>query len=269
VKRDGEAKRGVSGVRKRVCVAICVLLLATVMQTQAAAAATQATATQAPDKKENGAIDSPKPAVSMKPGTFHYAAKLEMSGQEMSLRMATTIKDDGSAWTATDVMETPQGSGTDTATIDKTSLTLVKRTLQQGPVTITLDYAGNKATGTATVNGQDHAIAVDLGGPLFADAAGAEQVIACLPLAAGYTVKVRNFDVQTQTVKVRQIAVTTVEKVTVPAGTFDAFRVDETSAEGDPDRKTIWIATDSRKVVKMSVLLASLNGAVMTVEAVD
>jgi hypothetical protein len=68
---------------------------------------------------------------------------------------------------------------------------------------------------------------------------------------------------------VRQIAVTTVEKVTVPAGTFDAFRVDETSAEGDPDRKTIWIATDSRKVVKMSVLLASLNGAVMTVEAVD
>jgi hypothetical protein len=45
--------------------------------------------------------------------------------------------------------------------------------------------------------------------------------------------------------------------------------VDETSAEGDPDRKTIWIATDSRKVVKMSVLLASLNGAVMTVEAVD
>jgi len=256
-------------VRKRVCVAICVLLLATVMQTQAAAAATQATATQAPDKKENGAIDSPKPAVSMKPGTFHYAAKLEMSGQEMSLRMATTIKDDGSAWTATDVMETPQGSGTDTATIDKTSLTLVKRTLQQGPVTITLDYAGNKATGTATVNGQDHAIAVDLGGPLFADTAGAEQVIACLPLAAGYTVKVRNFDVQTQTVKVRQIAVTTVEKVTVPAGTFDAFRVDETSAEGDPDRKTIWIATDSRKVVKMSVLLASLNGAVMTVEAVD
>jgi hypothetical protein len=234
---------------------MCVLLLAT--------------AAQAQEKKEGAGGETPKPAVNLQAGTFHYTANLEMGGQAMSLKMTTTIKDDGSAWTATDVMETPQGNGTDTATIDKSSLTLVKRTLQQGPVTITLDYAGNKATGTATVNGQDHAIAVDLGGPLFADAAGAEQVIACLPLAPGYAVKVRNFDVQTQTVKMRQITVTTVEKVTVAAGTFDAFRVDETSTEGDPDKKTIWVATDSRKVVKMSVLLASLGGAVMTVEAVD
>jgi hypothetical protein len=261
--------REVIEVRKRFCGGICVLMLAVTLQTLAASTQTQATPAQAPDKKDSAGADAPKPAVSLKPGTFHYTAKLEMSGQEMSLKMATTIKDDGSTWTATDVMETPQGNGTDTATIDKGSLTLVKRTLQQGPVTITLDYAGNKATGTATVNGQDHPIAVDLGGPLFADAAGAEQVIACLPLAAGYSVKVRNFDVQTQSVKVRQIAVTTVESVTVPAGTFEAFRVDETSTEGDPDRKTIWIAKDTRKVVKMSVLLAALNGAVMTVEAVD
>ena len=242
-------------MRKSICGAICIVLLAT--------------AAQAQDKKESAGGELPKPAISLKPGTFHYTAKLEMNGQEMSLKMATTIKDDGSVWTATDVMETPQGNGTDTATIDKTSLTLLKRTLQQGPLTITLNYAGNKATGNATVNGQDHPIAVDLGGPLFADAAGAEQVIACLPLAAGYAVKVRNFDLQTQTVKMRQITVTTVEKVTVPAGTYEAFRVDVTSAEGDPDRKTIWIATDTRKVVKMSVLLASLNGAVLTAEAVD
>jgi hypothetical protein len=248
---------------------MCVLLLATAAQGLAGAGPAQVTATQAQEKKDSASGDTPKPVVSLKPGTSHFTAKLEMSGQEMSLKLSTTIKDDGSAWTATDVMETPQGNGTDTATIDKSSLTLVKRTLQQGPVTITLDYAGNKATGTATVNGQDHAIAVDLGGPLFADAAGAEQVIACLPLAPGYAVKVRNFDVQTQTVKMRQITVTTVEKVTVAAGTFDAFRVDETSTEGDPDKKTIWVATDSRKVVKMSVLLASLGGAVMTVEAVD
>jgi hypothetical protein len=248
-------RREVSELKKRVCSVICVMLLAS--------------ANQAQDKKESAGGETPKPAVSLKAGTFHYTAKLEMNGQEMLLKMTTTIEDDGSAWTATDVMETPQGSGTDTATIDKGSLTLVKRTLRQGPVTISLDYAGNKAAGTANINGQDHAIAVDLGGPLFADAAGAEQVIACLPLAPGYAVKVRNFDVQTQTVKIRQITVTTVEKVTVPAGTFDAYRVDETSTEGDPDRKTIWIATDSRKVVKMSLLLAALGGAVMTVEAVD
>jgi hypothetical protein len=252
----------VGQVKKMFCCAICLPVLAISAQLLA-------TSAQAQGKQESGSGDAPKPAISMKAGTFHYTAKLVMNGQEMSLKMATTIKDDGAAWTATDVMETPQGNGIETATIDKGSLTLLKRTLEQGKVTISLDFGGNRATGTANVNGQDHAIAADLGGPLFADGAGAEHVIACLPLAAGYTVKVRNFDVQTQTVKMRQITVPTVEKVTVPAGTYEAFRVDETSADGDPDRKTIWIATDSRKVVKMSVLLASLGGAVMTVEAVD
>jgi hypothetical protein len=229
----------------------------------------QENAARPQEKKESAQAETPKPAVSLKAGTYHYTAKLEMNGQEMSLKITTTVKDEGSTWLATDVMETPQGNATDTATIDKSSLTLLKRTLQQGPMTINLDFAGNKATGTATVNGQEHAIAADLGGALFGEAAGAEQVIACLPLAAGYAVKVRNFDLETQTVKMRQITVTTVEKVTVPSGTYDAFRVDETSTEGDPDRKTIWIATDSRKVVKMTVLLASLSGAVMTEEAVD
>jgi hypothetical protein len=260
--RDGEATRGVSELRKRICGAACVLLLAMAAQAQENPAHPQ-------EKKEGGTAETPKPAVSLKAGTFHYTAKLEMGGQEMSLKIATTIKDDGSTWSATDVMETPQGNATETTTIDKGSLTLLKRTVQQGSMTISLDFAGNKATGTASVNGQEHAIAVDLGGTLFGEGAGAEQVIACLPLAAGYGVKVRNFDLQTQAVKMRQITMTTVEKVTVPAGTYDAFRVDETSADGDPDRKTIWIATDSRKVVKISVLLGSLGGAVMTVEAVD
>jgi len=250
-----EAKTRMMQARKMFLVSMYVGLLATTVHAQ--------------EKKDSAGAETPKPAVSLKAGTFHYTAKLEMNGQEMSLKAATTIKDDGSAWTATDVMETPQGNATETTTIEKGSLTLLKRTLQQGTITISLDYAGNKATGVANINGQEHPIAVDLGGSLFGEGAGAEQVIACLPLAAGYAVKVRNFDIQTQTVKMRQIAVTTVEKVTVPAGTFEAFRVDETSSDGDPDRKTIWIATGSRKVVKISVLLGSMGGAVMTQEAVD
>jgi hypothetical protein len=36
------------------------------------------------------------------------------------------------------------------------------------------------------VNGQQKPIAADLGGPLFADAAGAPNAIASLPLAEGY-----------------------------------------------------------------------------------
>ena len=163
-------------------------------------------------------------------------------------------------------METPQGTVTDKATFDKTTLILQKRNIQQGPVTIDLDFSGNKASGKMTMNGQDKPISADLGGPLFADAPGGNQAIACLPLAEGYSTSFRNFDVQTQKVKLMQLNVPGVEKVTVPAGTFDAFRVELTSADGGADKETLWVAKDSHKVVKLSAVLPSMGGAVFTEE---
>jgi hypothetical protein len=119
------------------------------------------------------------------------------------------------------------------------------------------------------MNGQDKPIAADLGGPLFADSAASDQVIACLPLAEGYTTTFRNFDVQTQKVKLLQLTVASTEKVTVPAGTFEALRVDITSADGGSDKKSIWVEKGSHKVVKATAVLASMGGATMTQELVE
>ena len=47
------------------------------------------------------------------------------------------------------------------------------------------------------MNGQSKPIAVDLGGPLFADGAGWPDVVATLPLADGFTTTYRNFNVNT------------------------------------------------------------------------
>jgi hypothetical protein len=107
---------------------------------------------------------------------------------------------------------------------------------------------------------------VDLGGPLFAEAAGAKQSISCLPLAEGYSTTFRNFDVQTQKVKLMQLKVAGVEKVTVPAGTFDAYKVEISSVDGGNDTETLWVARDSRKPVKESAVLGSMGGAVLTQE---
>jgi hypothetical protein len=115
-------------------------------------------------------------------------------------------------------------------------------------------------------NGQDRPIAVDLGGALFADGAGTYEVIGALPLAAGYGVGFRNFDVQKQKVQLKQLKVVGTESVTVPAGTFDAFKVEVTSADNDADKTTVWIARDSRKVLKISAVLTQLNGAILTSE---
>ena len=220
-------------------------------------------------KIDPGTISAPKPAIDLKAGTYSYQVKIEMGGQQMNLKVSTVIHDGADSWTATDQMDTPQGTATDTATLEKGSLVLRKRSIRQGPVAIDLDFAGNKAAGKMSMNGQDRSIAVDLGGPLFADAAGADQVIACLPLAEGYSTTFRNFDVQTQKVKLFQLNVAGKEEIKVPAGTFDSLRVEISSADGGSDKKTVWIAKESRRVVKVSAVVASMGGAVMTQELVQ
>jgi hypothetical protein len=213
-------------------------------------------------------IGVPKPAMDLQPGTYNYQVRIEAGGQQMNLKVSTAIQDGSGSWTATDQMDTPQGAATDTATLEKGSLLLLKRSVRQGPVAIDLDFAGNKAAGKMSMNGQDKPIAVDLGGPLFADGAGADQAIACLPLAEGYSTTFRNFDVQTQKVKLLQLTVAGKEEVKVPAGTFNALRVEISSADGGSDKETLWIAGNTHEVVKVTAVLASMGGAMMTQELV-
>ena len=65
----------------------------------------------------------------------------------MKLKVSTAIQDGGGAWTATEQMETPQGTATDTATLEKATLIVRSAAWKQGPVAIDVDFAGNKAAG--------------------------------------------------------------------------------------------------------------------------
>lgn len=217
-------------------------------------------------KADPNSVGAPKPVADLKPGTWKYKAKVTAGGQEYPFNISRTIKDEGGTWTATDTAETPGGPAVDTATIEKGTLILRKRTVTQGAISINLEIVGNKATGSSNMTGSDKPIDVALGGPLFADAAASDEEIACLPLAEGYSATYRNFDLRKQKEKLLQLKVVGAESVTVPAGTFDAFKVEITSADGGSDHQTLWIAKDSRTPVKMSAALADMGGAVITAE---
>jgi dipeptidyl aminopeptidase/acylaminoacyl peptidase len=211
-------------------------------------------------------VGVPEVSLAMQPGTWKFKANLEMGGQKIALDETTTVSEENGAWTVSDAVNTPMGPMVDTATLDKTTLVVRKRSVKQGPVTIELAVAeGNKASGSVNMNGKETPIAADLGGPLFAETGGA-QCIALLPLADGYTTTFRNFDLQKQKVKLIALKVTGSESVTVPAGTFDAYRVELSSADGGTEKETVWIAKDPRKAVKVSAVLAEMGGATLTAE---
>jgi dipeptidyl aminopeptidase/acylaminoacyl peptidase len=191
----------------------------------------------------------PKTAVDLQPGTYKYKAVLAAGPQQLSLSLVTTIREENGAWLAMDTMETPVGPATDTAILEKGSLTLRKRTIQQGPVAINLDVAGNKATGNISMSGKEIPISLDLPTPLFAAGAAAMQSIAALPLTDGYTTTFRGVDLQRQKVTLIQLKVSGSESVKVPAGVFETFKVEAASDDGSM-KMTLWVAKDSRRAVK-------------------
>ncbi len=217
-------------------------------------------------KVDTASVGTPKPAVDLTPSTANFKATIAVNGQTIPMDITSTVKDENGAWVASETAKTPMGDMVDTATLEKGTLIVKKRSVSQGPVVIELAFEGNKATGTMTMNGQSKPIDAELGGALFADGAGTHNVIASLPLAEGYTATFRNFNVQSQKVALKQVKVLGVEDVTVPAGTFKAWKVEESSAEGEPGATTIWVATDSRKVVKITATLPQMGGAVLISE---
>jgi hypothetical protein len=217
-------------------------------------------------KMMTASADLPKPAVDLRPGTYNYKASIALAGQEIPLTLKTDIKEENGAWTVNETAQTPQGDIIDISTIEKGSLLLKRRSIKQGPLTIEMDVAPNKLKGTTNMNGQSTPIDTDPGGALFADGAGTFEVLASLPLADGYSLSFRNFDLMKQKPQIKQLKVVGTESVTVPAGTFDAYKLEIVAADNDADKQTVWIDKGSRKVLKISAVLTNLNGAVLTSE---
>jgi dipeptidyl aminopeptidase/acylaminoacyl peptidase len=217
-------------------------------------------------KTDASAVGVPKPTANPTAGSFTYAGTIAAGPQSFQIFMVRTVKEDGGSWVVTDTAKLPGGEAVDTTTMAKDSLAPQKRQVKQGPVTIEMTFEGAKATGTMAMGAVPKPFSIELGGGAFADGAASQDSIACLPLADGYTVTYRNVDLQKQKVQLKQAKVVGQEELKVPAGTFKAWKVELTSAEGDPGSTTIWVDTATRKVLKTVATLPQMGGAVVTVE---
>ncbi len=209
--------------------------------------------------------EAPKLAADLREGTWNYKARIDTGGQVIDFVLSSVIKPQPDGWAVTETASTPMGEMVDRTDLARGTLAVQRRSVSQGPVLVEFNVDGNRAVGTMKLQGQDRKIAVDLGGPLFADGAGAYFVVGALPLADGFATSFRNLDIQTQKVSVVELKVAGSEQVIVPAGAFDCFKVDLTST-GDGARTTVWVTKADRKPVKIVAILPAMNGAKLTSE---
>ena len=217
-------------------------------------------------KVDAAAVGLPPVVGGLKVGTFTFQGTLTAGPQTMPLTITRVVTEEAAGWRVADTTKLPIMEAVDSTLLDKGTLALRSRTVKQGPVTLEVAFKDSKATGTMAMNGAAKPISAELGGELFADGAGSDEAIAALPLVAGFSVVFRNFDLMKQKVAIKQAKVVGAEEIKVAGGSANCWKVEVTSAEGAPGVQTLWIAQDSRKVLKTSATLPEMGGAVISAE---
>ena len=218
---------------------------------------------------------APLPAVdtsNLKPSKMKYAAKAAVRGQEFDLDVAVACsgakRGGKDVWRIISEQSSPMGAAADTFDVDIKTLIPLYRGVKQGGTTVRVNYSETAINGAISMPGREMPLESKLDAPVYGTDNALDVVLASLPLAPGYKTTLRTFDILSQSVKVMTVEVAGIEKVTVPAGTFDAFKVELKNMDGEAGGGTVYInkGVDHYKVRSVMQLPAMMGGGTVTSE---
>jgi hypothetical protein len=204
------------------------------------------------------------PSAGLPPGVYKYKVNFRVGETPIDLNMVIEIRETAGGWTIAEKTEALLGEISDTAVYDKKSLMLITRAFKRGPVSTDLAFKENRIKGKMVINGQEKPFDIEMGGPLFGDGPGFIFAIGVLPLAEGYSASFKSFDIESQKAELTQLKVSGLENVTVPAGSFESYRVEISTVNIGAENYTVWIAKNSHKPLKIITTLPEMSGAKMT-----
>jgi hypothetical protein len=157
--------------------------------------------------------------------------------------------EDGETLVINTETSSPMGSASDRFVVDAASMRPIRRDLSQGPATIDVSYGSREVTGTISA-GQEIPVSIELHAPVYGGDAALEVVIAGLPLEEGYSAPVRVAEVGMQQ-RVRYFTITVAgrETIEVPAGEFDAWKVNLEALDGEGGNLSIWVSAEAPRTV--------------------
>ncbi len=209
------------------------------------------------------------------PYSSKMSVKMNVMGREMSMNISRVVQkaemNGKTVWRIIEESTGPMGQSSDTLDVHPATLLPLRRSALQGGgmATVTLSFTSEKLEGRIKAGPQDIPVNVKLTEPVLSEGAGMEVPISTLPLAKGFKAVLNTVDVMRGSTKKVAMEVLAVESVTVPAGTFEAFKVELKPTDGEGG-STVWIASKERKTVRTeSKLPAQLGGGLSVGELVE
>jgi dipeptidyl aminopeptidase/acylaminoacyl peptidase len=203
-------------------------------------------------------------------GTLKYSMTVEARGQKIPMSMTRTIlkivSGDKDVLRVIDDV-TGMMAGSDTLDLDAKTLLPIHRSAKQGGGTVELAFTADAVDGKMKMGPQEIPIKAKLTSSVLLDGAGTDLPVTTLPFANGYKATIFTFEMMTAKAKAMLLEVKSSEKVTVAGAENDAWKVEIRPKEDDGSSTTMWIAKDTRTLMKTeSKLPAQMGGGTVTME---
>ena len=201
------------------------------------------------------------PARDFKPGVYEYHVDISFGGQNMSMESKRIVKESEGSWVVNDELTGPMGVMKESSRLKRQTLKPISRDVNQGPAEIKLAYGAEGVSGSMNAMGKETPISFNSDKSLAPDGSCIDLYLAAFDWADGQVRYFENFDLETQTVNTKEAKVLRREKVTVPAGEFDAVVVEVKNAADGSSNVIYWISGEY--CVKSEANLPQMAGAKM------
>jgi hypothetical protein len=196
---------------------------------------------------------------------IEYNAEIEVRGEPTAMSVSREVKEgrigDTPAWLVITVTESEMGASVDTFYVDKGTLAPVAHNVESGQMKAYGDYGADAIKGEISMGSQSIPIDVPLSAPVSPDGGALEVALTTLPLAEGYETTLRMFDVMSLKVRPWSLKVLGTEKIEVPAGSFDAYKVMLEPLDGGVDATTMYVGVEGpRCLISKSGKLPAMAG---------
>lgn len=200
----------------------------------------------------------------IKTGTWAYDLKMSFQGQEMTMTATRKVElltvEGKNIIRITDESSGNMGSGTDVNDFDAKTLLPIKREATQGPAYLSFTFTEKSVEGKMEMNGQIMPVNLALNAPVLTDAPACGVILATLPFANGYAATIPAFQTMQRKVTQYELKYLGTEKITLPKGAFETYKIEMSPKEGDGSKSITWISTADRTIVKGETTLPAMMG---------
>jgi hypothetical protein len=228
-----------------------------------------------PVRDASGAVALPikfAPERLLRVDSLKYVTTFTAMGQKITvntLRTLFPVEAGGKKlWRIIDMTSGMMGSGADTIDLDASSAYPTRWSATMGSGSINIAFGSQGVTGSMSRGGMGGGpIDVKGQGPITAEGPALEVVLPTVDLSEGYRSSVNIYAIMENKIRTFALSVGGTEKVTTPAGSFDAYLVQAKPTDGDAGGFKFWISKERKCVVRTETELpAAMGGGTATQE---